>query len=210
MHQHSTPLLDSLQQLVDGGGEKQIAIWGDEGKTHLINATAFHAREAGLNSQLYDAEQLRELEADAFDGWQQADLLAVDNIDAIAGQIDWETQFYQVMNAVRDGGPAFLFSLSGQPKALTTRLADFHSRLLWGLQFKLESLDDDMLARILISRADAMGMSLKQEVCNYLLTHVSRRLIDQMAILQKLEQVTLAEKRRISIPLVKQVISSGE
>ncbi len=199
-----------MRGLISGVGEKQVAIWGDEGKTHLINATAFHAREAGLNSQLYDAEQLRELSPDAFDGWQQADLLGVDNLDAIAGHVGWETQFYQVMNAVRDAGPAFVFSLQQQPKHLATRLADFHSRLLWGLQFKLEPLDDAMLAEVLISRADAMGMTLRPEVCNYLLSHVSRRLKDQMLILQKLEQVTLTEKRRISIPLVKQVIASAE
>ena len=199
-----------MRALVAGSGESQIAIWGDEGKTHLINATAYQARELGLQSQLYDAEQLQHLDAEAFDGWQQADLLAVDNLDAIAGNLGWEKQFYQVMNAVREGDMKFVFSLSTKPASLPTALADFQSRLLWGLQFQLESATDDLLLEILQVKARDMGMTVKDEVLRYQLTHVSRRLKDQVSILQQLERVTLVEKRRASIPLLKEVIASQD
>ena len=96
--------------------------------------------------------------------------------------------------------------MSVQPSTVTSRLADFKSRLVWGLQFQLETLDDELLAQILRSRAHAMGMVLSDEVLNYLLTHVSRQLADQLALLHELEQVTLVEKRRVSIPLIKQVL----
>lgn len=200
-------MTDSLKALVEGSGERQIGLWGDVGKTHLINATVQQARDSGLQAQLYDAIQLVGLDADAFEGWQQADLLAVDNLDAIAGNLAWEQQFYQVMNAVREGRPGFVFTLSIQPAAVPARLADFKSRLAWGLQLKITSPDDELLSQILRQRAYSMGISLGDDVINYLLTHVSRRINDQLAILQQLEQVSLSEKRRVTLPLLKQVLA---
>ncbi len=199
---------DSLKALVNGDGERQIALWGDSGKTHLVNATVQLARDSGLQAQLYDGLQLMNLDADAFEGWQQADLLAVDNLDAIAGNLSWEQHFYGVMNAVRDGRPGFVFTLSVQPNNVSAQLADFKSRLTWGLQLKLASPDDDLLSTILRQRAHLMGITLGNDVVNYLLTHVSRRIDDQLAVLHELEQVSLAEKRRVTVPLVRQVLSA--
>ena len=111
------------------------------------------------------------------------------------------------MNAVREGRPGFVFTLSVQASSVPARLADFKSRLVWGLQLKIESPDDHLLAEILRQRAHSMGISLGDDVINYLLTHVSRRINDQLAVLQKLEQVSLAEKRRVTVPLVRQVLT---
>ena len=112
------------------------------------------------------------------------------------------------MNAVRDGRPGFVFSLSVRPAAVACKLADFQSRLVWGLQFRLDGADDDGLAMILRHRAHAMGIVLGDDVINYLLTHVSRQINDQLAILHQVEQVSLAEKRRVTVPLLKQVIAA--
>ena len=91
----------------------------------------------------YDAMQLRQCDANEFEGFSQCDVLAIDNLDAIAGNPQWEACFYQVINRCRDGDYRFVFAMTHKPDDLQTTLDDFRSRLQWGLLLQLPSSDDD-------------------------------------------------------------------
>lgn len=156
--------------------------------------------------QLYDAVQLIEYDAADFDDFSRCDLLAIDNLDRIAGNPGWENCFYQVINRCRDGEFRLLYSLAQRPEDLSLGLADLRSRLQWGLLMQLPSSDDDQVRRIVLERARLLGIELSDDVMSYLLTHHSRNLAAQMDILQTLDGASLADKRRVTIPLVKRVL----
>lgn len=153
--------------------------------------------------QIYDGEQLRDCAAEVFEDYGDSDLLAVDNLDAIAGDADWEAFFYQVMNRCRDGELRFLFAMKVKPDDLNTRLDDFRSRLQWGLLLQLPSQGENEIRDILARRARLLGIDLSAEVIGYLMTHYPRDLSVQMAILRQLDQTSLSHQRRITIPLIK-------
>jgi len=202
-------VVSSLKALVLGRGETQIGIWGGtaSGKTHLLNASADFARNQGVNLQIYDAAQLLHYQPSAIDDFEQCDVLAIDNLDAIAGQGDWEALFYRVINRCRDGELRLLFSLSRQPEHLRSKLDDFRSRLQWGLLLQLPESGDAELRRILQKRAGLLGFELSDEVTAYLTTRYARDLAAQMRILQRLDDASLTQQRRITIPLVKQALA---
>jgi len=204
--------VDSLRGLLRGDGETQLGLWGGaaSGKTHLLNAAARYARSQRLSLQLYDAAQLAGLDATGFDGFGHCDVLAIDNLDAIAGDADWEACFYQVINQCRDGLFRLVYTLSCQPQALSTRLDDFRSRLQWGLLLQLPDNRDEEVRRIIMGRARLLGIELSAEVVAYLLTHYSRNLCVQMSILQRLNDASLSRQRRVTIPLVKQALAEGD
>ena len=83
-------IVSSLQALVRGDGEGQVGLWGAAacGKTHLLNASADYARKLGVRLQIYDGLQLRHCEAAGFAEFSQCDVLAIDNLDALAGLQD--------------------------------------------------------------------------------------------------------------------------
>ena len=85
-----------------GQGEMQIGIWGGtaSGKTHLLNAGADFARKRNVSLQIYDGLQLRHCDASDFADFSHCDVLAIDNLDAIAGDQAWEACFYQVIKPV--------------------------------------------------------------------------------------------------------------
>ena len=188
-----------------GEGEAQIGLWGSaaSGKTHLMNASADFARQKGVVLQIYDAAQLRHCAAAEFEGYSDCDVLAIDNLDAIAGNPQWEAFFYQVINRCRDGDYRFLFALTDKPDDLQTRLNDFRSRLQWGLMLQLPSGGDAEIREILRRRASLLGIELSAEVIAYLMTHYPRDLSAQMAILRQLDETSLSHQRRITIPLIK-------
>jgi DnaA family protein len=202
-------ILSNLQSLILGKGEIQLGLWGAAatGKTHLLNASADFARKNGVSLQIYDGAQLCHCDASEFEGFSHCDVLAIDNLDAIAGSAAWEARFYQIINRCRDGEFRLLFSLTDKPAALTTQLDDFRSRLQWGLLLELPQAGDSEIRQILRRRAQLLGINLSDEVISYLMNHHARDLGEQISILRRLDGVSLSQQRRITIPLVKQALA---
>ena len=194
--------------MILGEGEVQVGLWGSagSGKTHLLNASADYARKHGVVLQIYDATQLRQCDAEEFDGINQCDVLAVDNLDAIAGNPGWEAFFYRVINHCRDGACRFIFAMTDKPDDLQTSLDDFRSRLQWGLMLQLPSTGETEIREILRRRANLLGFALPDEVIAYLMTHYPRNLSSQMAILRRLDGASLSQQRKVTIPLVKKAL----
>jgi len=194
--------------LLLGSGEAQIGLWGGaaSGKTHLLNACADFARQHRLELQLYDGAQLVHCDASGFEGYGDCDVLAIDNLDAIAGDDAWETFFYQAINRCRDGDFRLVFSLAARPESLPLGLADLRSRLQWGLLLQLPPSGDAEVRNILQRRAGLLGFELSDEVINYLMNRYPRDLAAQMAILRHLDGASLSQQRRITVPLVRQAM----
>ena len=133
--QNSAYVGQSLMALFDETGESLIGLWGgsDSGKTHLLNACAHYARLCGVPFHLYDALQLIEADASSFSDFPAGCVLGVDNLDLLAGNRDWEEQFYRLINRVKEGELRFVFSLSRNPRDIGFRLSDVKSRLMWGV-----------------------------------------------------------------------------
>jgi DnaA family protein len=201
-------IIASLKALIQGDGEAQIGLWGTtaSGKTHLLNASADYARQKSVVLQIYDAKQLLQCDANEFEGFSHCDVLAIDNLDAIAGNAEWEACFYQVINRCRDGDYRFVFAMAHRPEDLETTLDDFRSRLQWGLMLQLPSSDDIEIRQILHKRAQLIGIELAEDVISYLMTHHARNLATQMAILQRLDGASLSQQRKVTIPLIKQAL----
>lgn len=194
--------------MILGDGEVQIGLWGAaaSGKTHLLNASADFARKEGVILQIYDAIQLRQCDASEFAGFSHCDVLVVDNLDAIAGNPDWEACFYQVINRCREGDYRFVFAMTDKPDDLKTNLDDFRSRLQWGLMLQLPTSDDIEIRQILRRRAQLIGIELAEDVISYLMTHHERNLATQMSILRRLDGASLSQQRKVTIPLIKQAL----
>lgn len=198
----------SLKALIEGSGESIVGLWGgvDSGKTHFLNASALFARENLLAFQLYDGWQLRDCDPSQFDDIDNDVTLAIDNLDALCGHRGWEETFYRLINQSRDQGIRLVFSLSSKPQDLICELADFQSRLSWGLLLELPKYSDIDTQQIVKLRAELLGIELSKEVLAYLLTHFSRRLSDQIQILRILDKVSLTAQKKVTIPLIKKVL----
>lgn len=192
--------------LFDETGEPLIGLWGgvDAGKTHLLNASAHYARHCNVQFHLFDAAQLLEVKAQNFSDFPLGSVLGIDNLDLLAGNRDWEEQFYQLINRVKAGEIRFVFSLSRNPRDIGFRLPDLKSRLMWGLLIALQSPDDEQLTELLRTRAQLLGLKMTDDVLSYLLSHYSRKLSDQMQLLYQLDHASMSRKRKITIPLIRE------
>ncbi|MBT3204612.1 MAG: hypothetical protein HOM14_12430 [Gammaproteobacteria bacterium] len=204
--ENSAYICQNLTALFDETGEPLIGLWGgiDSGKTHLLNACAHYARHCHVQFHLFDALQLLEAEAQSFSDFPYGSVLGVDNLDLLAGNRDWEEQFYQLINRVKSGEIRFVFTLSRNPRDIGFRLPDLKSRLMWGLLISLNSPDDEQLSEVLKARAKLLGLEMSDGALNYLLTHYSRKLSEQMKLLYQLDHASMSSKRKITIPLIRE------
>ena len=84
---------------------------------------------------------------------------------------------------------------------------DLRTRIGWGHVFALESLREPEVRAALRREADRRGVFLSDDVMDYLLTRFARDLKHLMAQLDRLDEFSLASKRAITVPLLKQMLS---
>ena len=130
----------------------------------------------------------------------------MDNLDALCGIQKWEERFYQIINSCSNEGLYLIFTLSQNPSHLDCRLADFQSRLSWGLLLQLQLAEEKEIGDIIKRRAGMLGIELSREAIAYLLVHYSRQLSKQIEILGGLDRESLSAQKKITVPLIKQTL----
>ena len=124
----------------------------------------------------------------------------VDKLDEPAQQ-----RLFAAINAAREGAPPVLAAGSRPPAQLALR-EDLRTRLAWGLVYQLKPLSDAEKALHLRAEATRRGLRLSDEVVGYLLTRLPRDLPSLNSVLDALDRYSLAAKRPVTLPLVREAL----
>lgn len=179
----------------------------DTGKSHLLQAGCRRVDELGRTSVCMSIEELLRFGPEALDGLDSPSLVALDDLDLIAGNPGWEEAVFHLYNRVTDQGHSLLISLRDLPGALTFELEDLVSRLRHGLVIQLGIYRDDDRMTILQSRAEQRGLVMSDEVAVFILRRAPRKLAALLEILDRLDENSLRAQRKLTIPFVKSVMA---
>jgi len=204
-------LLNALQELVSGDAQC-LFLSGPvgSGKTHLLNAACNQACEMDRQAFYIAPGRLNEQAAAGLAELDHMDLVCVDDIDSCIGQRVWEEALFHCFNRLRDAGGSLVVSSSTPLSGLTFSLPDLASRLAWGLRLQLQPLDDAGKAEVLQRWARAHDINLPEDVLSYLLSRGPRDLPSLLDRLQALRHSALSAKRKITVPLAREVLQSQE
>lgn len=175
------------------------------GRSHLLMAACQAASEAGRRVQYLPLAAIGDPAA-ALRGVAGSELLALDDLGAIAGQREAEHALFDLYNRARAEGSALLFAADAPPGQLGIELPDLRSRLGACTQFALKPLDDDERRAVLKAQATARGIELDSSVLDWLFTRYARDLGALLDLLDKLDQASLAAKRRITVPFLREFL----
>ncbi len=186
-------------------------LWGAKatGKTHLALAVVDYLQKTKRAVYLPLAELVNTGSPAVLESVENLDLLCIDDLDAIAGKQQWEEALFHCFNRLQNTGCKLLVASHTNPAMTAITLADLRSRLATGLVYKLEPLDDEEKHRMLMLQAQSSGLKLPEEVAHYLLRHHSRDVTELMILLKKLDSASMVEKRRLTIPFVRQILANG-
>lgn len=200
--------VQAVQACARGQGEAFIYLAGaaGTGKTHLLQAACHAMARQGGTVVYLPLQCAAQFGLDALDGLERMALVCLDDVQALVGQPEWEQALFNLFNRVRDSGGRLLVAANAKPSQLGLSLPDLVSRLSWGVTYVLPSLDDADKLRALSLRAQARGFELPDEVGRYLLVRLPRDMQALFAVLDRLDQASLAAQRRLTVPFIKSIL----
>ncbi|MDP3562183.1 MAG: DnaA regulatory inactivator Hda [Legionellaceae bacterium] len=205
----NTLLQKELLQLVAGNGERLLYLWGNigSGKSHVLQACC-QAIGATNQSTIYlPLKVLKEWGPQVLEGVSEHALIAIDDIDEVAGDAVWEESLFHLYNRIRDQERSSLIITGHMPPTYSPiQLPDLRSRLMWGLVLQLNELRDDDKIWTLQLHAKKRGFDLSSQVCQYLINRCARNMHDLHRLLNRLDEASLIAQRKITIPFVKEIL----
>jgi len=200
--------LAALLQAAAGAGPGNIYLWGrpGTGKSHLLQAACTAATGSGRRAAYLPLRQAQELAPELLTGLEQLDLVCVDDVDGIAGDAVWEQSLFHLFNRLRENRGVMVLAAADSPRAVGIVLADLKSRLAWDLCYHLQALDEEGLSLALRQRAHERGFDLPEDVQQYIARRVARDAHSLFDLLDRLDRVTLTAKRRLTVPLVRELL----
>ena len=205
-------VLAALEAALTPLGESLIFLSGPagSGRSHLLSGQCAQAQQHGLRCAYVPLRDHTDLDPAMLPGLEALDLVAVDDVDAIAGQMGWERALFGMFNRCRDSGTRLLFSADRGPAALALVLADLRTRLAWGLTMALRPLDDAGRQQLLQALATRRALDLPTEVARYLLERAPRHPRDLVRLIDQLDHASLAQQRRLTIPFVRDQLAGSD
>jgi len=203
---------DAVRMLQDSvaTGSEFVYLWGGSGcgKTHLLQAVCHKVSARARPLAYFPMREIASLSPEILEGVEQLPLVIVDDIDAIAGQSEWERGLFHLHNRIRDRQGRLIISGSRSPAATRIELADLRSRLAAGLVLQLRVLDDHDKAEALRLQARQRGMDMPEGVAAYLLHRSPRDMAALFTLLEILDRASLAAQRKLTVPFVKEILSA--
>lgn len=179
-------------------------LWGVEGsgKSHILQAScARHENSAYLPLEIFvdEGEQV-------LDGLDQLDWLCIDDVHMVLTKPAWEEKLFSLFNACQANATRLIISSVSAPLELNYVLADLQSRFSSGVTYQVHELNETEKLFALKQKAELAGVPLKDEVLNYIYLRSERSMSKLFAVLEQLDKLSLAEKRKITIPFVKTIM----
>ena len=140
-------------------------------------------------------------------GLEQTVLICLDEIEQVVGDAKWELALANLLTKSSVQGHTVI--LSGQASINDWEIAtqELAKALVNVLPVPISPLEEkEEVIAALQRHSSKQGFELPLEVGNFLIKNFSSDLQELLAVLKLLEQATLVEKRRLTLPFVKQVL----
>lgn len=177
----------AAQQVAENLGKayNPLFIYGGVGlgKTHLMHAVGHsvvaknpHTRVAYVHSERFVSDMVKALQHNQMNDFKAAyrslDALLIDDIQFFAGKERSQEEFFHTFNALLEGQQQVVLTCDRYPKEVDGLEERLKSRFGWGLAVAIEPPELETCAAILISKAEAVGEVLSEEVAFFIAKHI--------------------------------------
>jgi DnaA family protein len=202
----------SLKDAAGGAGPPIVWIWAapESGKSHLLQAGVTLAHARGSATAYLPLAGLHDRSPALLDGMAALDVLALDDVAAIAGDAGWEQALFRLYEQLVPRGGRLLMAAETPPASAGFALPDLTSRLAASAVFRLDKLSDAECLLALQRRAEWRGFALPNDTAQFLLARVERSTGSLFQLLDRLDRAALAAQKRLTVPFVKAVLEARD
>ena len=178
------------------------------GKSFLMQSLCNYYTSSKKTSLYIPLNEVKEYRSDFLDSLEELDLICIDEVDSIAGDDIWEVAIFNLINNCLISRCRLIFCSQLNPSSINFNLADLISRIKKIDHMELLPISDNNLRDALKFIIDIRSIKIGNNEIDYLLRHSRRNIKNLVKIIEKLDQLSLKLKRRITIPLIKELIHS--
>jgi len=172
------------------------------GKTHLL--TLWLAKSGGI---LLSLDKL--INQDPMDLAATGKVIALDDADKLAGNHVAEENLFHLYNNLKSSKGSLLLTMTHSAGQAGFLLPDLRSRLLTLPAAMLGAPDDDLLAALIVKQFRDRQVALDAGVLAYLVPRAQRDAAGVRHLVERLDQASLAQGRKITITLARQILEGS-
>jgi len=200
--------LESFSCSFSCSNETLFYLWGKSGsgKTHVLQATInlLNTRDKSAvllkSTNLFDRQNVSLI--------AMFDFICIDDTQKIAGNDLLEESLFFWINEVKQARKKIILAGQVSNKSGNWQLPDLRSRLQSGRTHELLSLDRIEVLTVFSNLAKQKGIVVDERVMAYLEKSCPMNLGFLSSLLNKLDEITLVEKKQATIPLIKKILNT--
>jgi DnaA family protein len=199
--------VDHLRQVAEAQLAGTTWLCGPQGagKTHLLQAVCAWANTR-MSAAYVPLRELGKLGVGVLDGLRQLECLCLDDLDEVAGQLEWERELFGLWGEIEESGGRLVTAAQAPPALLQWALPDMGSRFSASAVFQLRVLDEAEQQAALQLRARLRGFELPEETSRWLQRRYPRDMKRLYELLDTLDEAALVAQRRLTVPFIREVL----
>ncbi|MBQ9217435.1 MAG: chromosomal replication initiator protein DnaA [Muribaculaceae bacterium] len=189
------------------------------GKTHLIQAIGIRIKEQNPRARvLYVPARVFESQYtsavpkgkvnDFINFYQSIDVLLIDDIHELAGKTGTQNTFFHIFNHLHQHGKQLVMTSDRRPVDMDGMVPRLISRFKWGMTVQLDKPDYELRREVLIRRAAQDGLTITDDVVDFIATQVTDSVRDLEGVVVSLLAHATMLNQDITIELAQSVASN--
>jgi len=210
----------AVAQNPGGTAFNPLMIYGNSGlgKTHLAQAIGIEVKERfpdkvvlyvnanKFQTQFTEATRNNNRN-DFLNFYQMVDVLILDDVHEFAGKEKTQETFFHIFNHLHQMGKQLILTSDKPPIELKGMEQRLLSRFKWGLTADLQTPDFETRMEILRRKTYKDGITLSEEVLEYIASHVTNNVRELEGALVSLLAQSMLNKREITLELAAKLIN---
>ena len=185
-----------------------IFLYGLEktGKTYLLQSLCNYYFNEGKTSLFMPLKEVSDLGSQITESLESLDLICIDDVDLIAGDNSWEIAIFNLINNCLLTNCRLVFCSSFNPSNIDFVLKDLMSRIKKINHIEIFPVNTNNLPKAIKYIANSRSINLGEREIDYLIRYSERSISNLINIIEKLDDLSMELKRKITVPLIKEVI----
>src|SRR6202789_1060787 len=187
------------------------------GKTHLLHAIGQHvsgskkgARVAYVSSEKFTNEFIAAIQNNQLvkfrKKYRQTDVLLIDDIQFLAGKERIQEEFFHTFNALHEAHKQIVLTCDRPASEIQNLEHRLVSRFEWGLVTDLQPPDIEMRRAILNKKAQSMGVTLAEDVRDFLANRIRTNVRRLEGALIRVASYASLTGKKLSIEVVENLL----
>ena len=178
------------------------------GKTFLLQSLCNYYSSKNKSSLFIPLKEVKSLGSQITESLEGLDLICIDDLHVIEGDNEWELAIFNLINNCLLTDCRLVFCSSFNAININFLLKDLISRIRKIDHIEIYPIKENNLSNAVKFITNSRSIELGKKEIDYLITYSERSISNLINIIEKLDQLSMELKRKISIPLIKELIQA--